>query len=279
VQLTLEQSISLACLLEVTAPKAGNVHRGADFADASFLDFAVSGIVAAPALAQAANGVGRAVLQAVEATQAAVKTNTNLGILLLLAPLAAVTGNDLRAGVREVLNGFTPEDTQLVYEAIRLAAPGGLGDADEMDVAGPAPPGLLAAMQAAADRDMIARQYADNFHHVFEHAAKAILAGVEQGLPVTTAIAHAHVMFMAEFPDTLIARKCGADTALESAARAARVIEAGAPGDEYYHLAMSDLDFWLRSDHHRRNPGATADIITAGLFVLLRENRLQPPLK
>jgi len=280
VELSLEQCISLACLLEVTAPKVGNVHRGADFEDACFLDFAVSGIVAAPALAGAASGVGNAVLQAVSATQQAAGTNTNLGIALLLAPLAAADPSQpggLQAGVQTVLNQLTAEDSRLTYEAIRLAAPGGLGDTSEMDVAGAAPPHLLDAMRAAASRDIVAQQYAEGYPHVFREGAPAILSGVQNKLPVTAAIAHAHVQLMAKFPDTLIARKCGAETAGQSAIRAARVLEAGQPGEEYYQMALSDLDFWLRSDHHRRNPGATADIITASIFVLLRQGQLPAP--
>ncbi len=278
-QLSVEQCISLACLLEVTAPKVGNVHRGCDFDDCGFLDFAVSGVVSAPALAAASDGVGQAILSAVQATQQAAGTNTNLGIVLLLAPLAAAAhaGQDLESDLKQVLAELTADDSRLTYEAIRLAAPGGLGEAETMDVAGAAPPQLLDAMRAAASRDIVARQYAEDFRHVFHHAGPAILKAVQNGLPATLAIAHAHVQLMAEFPDTLIARKCGADTANESAMRAARVLEAGEPGDDMYQMAMSDLDFWLRSDHHRRNPGATADIITAGIFVLLYHGQLTPP--
>ena len=82
---------------------------------------------------------------------------------------------------------------------------------------------------------------------------------------------------MQHYPDTLIARKCGADVAELAALRAAAVTESGQPGDESYRAALSDLDFWLRSDGHRRNPGTTADFIAAGLFVLLRDGHLKGP--
>src|SRR5688500_18315939 len=90
-QLTIGQCATLACLLEVTAPKVGNVHRGTDFDDLTFTDFAVSAVLIGPPMEAAANtGVGRAVLDTIAATRQHVATNTNLGMALLIAPLAAV---------------------------------------------------------------------------------------------------------------------------------------------------------------------------------------------
>ena len=144
---TIGQSATLACLLEATAPKPGNVHRGADFDDLSFVDFQVAATAIAPAMENASKlGVGKTVLEAVRATRAATGTNVNLGIVLLLAPLAAVDRRvPLAEGIGDVLNSLTAADCDATYEAIRLAAPGGLGQAAEMDVAGDSPRDLLAA--------------------------------------------------------------------------------------------------------------------------------------
>jgi triphosphoribosyl-dephospho-CoA synthase len=76
---------------------------------------------------------------------------------------------------------------------------------------------------------------------------------------------------MSESPDSLIARKCGAEVARESAERAARSLAAGPPGSEVYANELIQLDAWLRADGHRRNPGTTADLIAAGLFAAFRE--------
>src|SRR5690348_1953484 len=81
----------LACLYEATAPKPGNVHPGASFADATFEDFQVSAKVIGPIMQGAqTRGVGQTILDAVSATREAVGTNTNLGMILLFAPLTAV---------------------------------------------------------------------------------------------------------------------------------------------------------------------------------------------
>jgi len=277
--LSLEQCVSLACLLEVSSPKVGNVHRSADFDDVTFNHFTISAIVAAPHLARATNlGVGQAVYRAVEATQQAVASNTNLGIALLLAPLAAARsqGEDTRKHLPEVLAALTPDDADWAYRAIRLAKPGGLGEADSMDVNAPPPESLLAAMQAAADRDLVAMQYANGFAQVFDEAAMWIEESVQSGHALTTSIVYAHLRLLAAHPDTLIARKCGQATADKAMVMAQQVVDLGGPGDEAFWEAAGDFDFWLRSDHHKRNPGAAADLITAAIFVLLAEGRVKP---
>src|SRR5207302_1578357 len=123
--------------------------------------------------------VGETVLAAVQAQRQAVRTNTNLGIVLLLAPLVAVPlGEDLQAGVARVLDGLDLADAGVVFEAIRLARPGGLGRAAEQDVhAKPTLP-LRQIMALAADRDLIARQYANGFREVFEEGVPALERGL-----------------------------------------------------------------------------------------------------
>jgi triphosphoribosyl-dephospho-CoA synthase len=266
------QCATLACLLEVAAPKPGNVHRGADFEDLTLEDYLTSAVAIAPAMDEAIDRpLGATVLAAVEATRRAVGRNTNLGTVLLLAPLAkAPRSVPLERGVAAVLASCGPEDARDVYAAIRLAAPGGLGKVDQYDVAGPPPDDLLMAMRAAAGRDMVARQYAEGFRQVLGVAAPWLRDATAQTRTLAEAIVHTFVRLLAEYPDSLIARKCGLATAEEAAARAARVLAAGSPGEDAYGRALADLDFWLRGDGHRRNPGTTADLIAAALFVGLR---------
>jgi len=275
--LSIGQCATLACILEATIPKPGNVHRGADFEDLCLTDFLVSAVTIGPAMDAAcdAQTLGGTVLQAVRATRKRVRTNTNLGIVLLLAPLARVPRCEpLPDGVKTVLGCLTPEDARDVYMAIRLAEPGGLGQVESMDVADRPPADLLAAMREAAPRDRIAQQYVNGFHDLLDVCVPWLRSGVDSGWSTTDAVIHTHVRLMHHFPDSLIARKCGKAVAEAAAARAAKVLDAGGPGDSDYSAALADLDFWLRSDGHRRNPGTTADIIAGGLFVLLRDGEL-----
>lgn len=280
-RLTIAQCATFACLLEATAPKPGNVHRGADFENLCFTDFVASAVAIGPAMERARQqGVGIATLEAIRATRSLVSTNTNLGCVLLIAPLAAVPSMQrLEQGIGTVLDSLTTDDSDRVYEAIRVAAPGGLGNVTEMDVNDPAPSDLVQAMRLAADRDLVARQYTNAFSDVFETVVSGLVAGRAEGWPLTTAIVHTHIQLMAGFPDSLIERKCGKQVAQESSDRAKRVLTSGRPGDATYELALRDLDFWLRSDGHRRNPGTSADLIAAGLFAALRDRLIMPPFR
>jgi triphosphoribosyl-dephospho-CoA synthase len=207
-----------------------------------------------------------------------VGTNTNLGIILLLAPLMAAhpRGSNLRAGTTHLLRRTSVEDTRLVYEAIRLANPGGLGRVPDQDVRREPTVALVEAMKRAADRDLVARQYANGFADVFDFGVPAFLDGLQQFGYVEAAIIHSQFRWLAEYPDSLIARKSGQRAANDVRRRAAEVLRLGGIATPEGRAAGVALDRHLRSDGNRLNPGTTADLITACLFVALRENRVTP---
>jgi triphosphoribosyl-dephospho-CoA synthase len=111
-----------------------------------------------------------------------------------------------------------------------------------------------------------------------QFVAPSIARGLANGWSMSASIIHTHVKMMAEFPDNLIARKCGREVAERSAIMARTVLDSGEPGGDDYHRALCDLDFWLRSDGHRRNPGTTADLIAAGIFVGLLDETIPAAL-
>ena len=278
---TIGQCASLASIIEVTAPKPGNVHRGADFDDASYPDFVVAATVIGTICDSAAERpLGETILAAVQATMRAVHTNTNLGTILLLAPLAKVPRSvPLAIGVGDVLQHTTVEDTRNVYLAIRAANPGGLGRVDRADVGDDPQLNLIDSMTLAAERDMVARQYAENFKQVFEFVVPELTAALTAGLSLSAAVVHVHLKTMLAFPDSLIARRRGLPVAQQAAALAGRVLDAGPCESEAYFDELANLDFWLRTDGHARNPGTTADLLAAGLFAALRDGIIKPPLR
>ncbi|MBC19886.1 MAG: triphosphoribosyl-dephospho-CoA synthetase [Planctomycetaceae bacterium] len=267
------QAATLACLWEATAPKPGNVHPQAAFHDTSYADYLASAVAIAPSMQQAHRcKLGNTVLASVEATRSLVGRNTNLGTILLLAPLASVDPNTpLRTGIVDVLAAIDREDAALVYAAIRTAQPGGIGRVQKMDVHHKPPDDLMAAMRLAADRDFVARQYAENFATLFDRIGPNLQAAIEQGLSISDAIVHVHLQTMHAFPDSLIARKCGMEIAQEIARRAGVVLAAGLPTTDSYQHAVTNFDHYLRDPQHLRNPGTTADLMAAGLFILLRD--------
>ena len=99
---------------------------------------------------------------------------------------------------------------------------------------------------------------------------KALAESLAWGPDLETAIIFCHLRLLAGDPDSLIARKCGLAEAAEASARASRVLALGWPGSPAGQRAMADLDAWLRAEGNRRNPGTTADLVAACLFVALR---------
>src|SRR5947207_2270216 len=178
----------LACLLEASAPKPGNVSPFASFRDTSYEDFLASAAAIGPALALAGErSLGATIRAAVEATARWAPSNTNLGLVLLLAPLARAELRPglgpLRARLTATLADTTVGDARDAYVAIRSAAPGGLGRASEQDVAGTPTVTLREAMALARDRDAVAREYAADFAPTFEIGAPGLHRALADRLP------------------------------------------------------------------------------------------------
>jgi triphosphoribosyl-dephospho-CoA synthase len=259
----------LACVLEASADKPGNITPSRDFADTSYEDMLRSAIALGPELGRAAErGVGDTVLAAVRATHRVAGANTNLGIALLLAPLAraALLGGALRERTEEVLGALTLDDARAAYAAIRAAGAGGLDEPVEHDVRDAPTIALRAAMTAAADRDSVASEYATGYALTFDLGLPALAAALDDGLAPRRATVELYLALLAAVPDTLIARKRGRDAAERVSAGAARVLAR--------RETIEAFDASLRQDGNALNPGTTADLVTAVLFVALLEGHL-----
>lgn len=275
----LEGWIRQACVLEVTARKPGNVHPAASFADLTAEDFYRSAEVAAPVLARSRElGVGATILQTCQATRQAVGKNTNLGITLLMAPLAAVPPElSLTGGIGAVLESLTVTDARSVYAAIAVMQPGGMGKVAEQDLSVQPTGTLREVMTLAADRDLIARQYQNGFQEVLEFGLSHLSGDATGWQDWEAAVIRLALSLLAEYPDTLIIRKCGAETAATASEQARAVLQAGGPETPRGRELLEQFDQWCRADGHRRNPGTTADFVAAILFAAFRERRLVPP--
>src|SRR5262249_13312297 len=147
------------------------------------------------------------------------------------------------------------DDARAVYEAIRLAAPAGLGRVAEQDVAAEPTVGLRQVMALAAERDLVARQYANGFREVFDDGVPTLCRALEQTGSLEEALIYLHLHLMGRYPDSLIARKLGLSEAEEAARRAREVLRLGWPGSAAGRHALDDLDAWLRAAGRGRNPG------------------------
>ena len=264
----------LACLLEASAPKPGNVSPGIAFHDTRYEHFLASAAAIAPAFLDAATQpLGETIRRAIADTRRWTSANTNLGIVLLLAPIAraahATKPKALRDRVRDVLSATTVADAAAVYDAIRLARPGGLGEVPAEDVATSPSVTLVEAMALAADRDDIAREYVTAFARTFTIGAPALAKARATGLDWPDAIVECYLALLADSPDTLITRKLGPDAAHEVRARAIEVRAAGGMRTNTGRRAVASFDLELRDARNSRNPGTTADITAAAVFVVL----------
>jgi triphosphoribosyl-dephospho-CoA synthase len=269
----------LACVLEASAEKPGNITPSHDFHDTSYEDMLRSAIAVGPELARAGDrGVGETVLAVVQASRRVAPANTNLGIALLLAPLAkaalSLDDEPLRVRLGATLRALDVADARAAYEAIRLAAAGGLGERVEHDVRSEPAIGLREAMASAAGRDALASEYVTDFALTFETGIPALVAALGDELGVRDAIVELTLRLLDVAPDTLIARKRGAAAAARVSAGARDVLAAGGIRTAAGRRALRSFDASLREPGNALNPGTTADLVTATLFVALVERML-----
>lgn len=258
-----------ACLDELDAPKPGNVHVFASGHRMSAAEFVRSAEAAAAPLAMPGARVGTRILGAVEATLTVVGTNTNLGIILLCAPLAvAAEGRsaDLRAALAQVLESLDIQDAEFAFRAIARAAPAGLGRVDRHDVTEVATVTLKAAMADASARDRIAHQYVSDFEDVFERGEPVLEAALARAAEPKWATLAVYLEFLSAFPDSHIARKHGIATAEDICRTASRYHQRMRSAENPAAL-LTDLLAWDALLKERGvNPGTSADLTVATLF-------------
>ena len=267
---TLSDAYSRACLAELAALKPGNVHIHGEGHDMTVTDFEISAKVSAAALTAPGLSPGRRILDATRATFEAVGCNTNLGILLLCAPLihAALTPGkgDLRQRLDDTLAALNLSDATDAFEAIRLAGPAGLGESPRHDVMTTPQVTLLAAMKEAAGFDRIAAQYATGYREVFTTGMTRLELVHERAIAEVWQPTYVYLGFLGHFPDSHIARKY-------SLARAEEIRALGRTADDDL-MAASDpedmkaellaLDRRLKDE--KINPGTSADLTVACLL-------------
>jgi triphosphoribosyl-dephospho-CoA synthase len=271
---TVAQMAQMACVLEACAPKPGNVNRFHDFSDTSLEDYLLSAVAIGPAFENAARaGVGQTIWQAVSDTRKLAQSNTNLGMILLLAPLVKAgidtEPKNIRQSLSAVLRDLTVEDARLAYDAIRIVQPGGLGKTHDADISREPSITLLQAMALAQERDSIAREYVTDFAISFEIGLPALNEALCRGADFPSAVVQAFLTILSTTPDTLIARKKGIDSAREVSQRMKEILAHGGVFTADGKAALKQLDCDLRDPAHTLNPGTTADLTAATIFLQL----------
>jgi triphosphoribosyl-dephospho-CoA synthase len=258
-----------ACLSELEAIKPGNVHIFADGHGMSVQDFIASAEASTPAIVQPGQSVGQRILAAVEASWNVVGCNTNLGIILLCAPMVhAAMSHDhpaLRDSLQQTLDGLTVEDAILAFRAIVRASPAGLGESERQDVRNPPDATLLEAMGIAQHRDRIAWQFVHGYQDVFAGVTRyqEALRRWERPAWATTAV---YLGFLSDFPDSHLVRKHGAAVALavQQEGRGHYLALQGMENPKRYQRDLLCFDADLKA--RGLNPGTSADLTVATLL-------------
>jgi triphosphoribosyl-dephospho-CoA synthase len=263
----LRRAFLAACRAELEALKPGNVHVHGEGHGMTVEDFLKSAAAAAPALCRPRSSVGRRIRDAVAASWEAVPRNTNLGIILLAAPLIAAAedgAGKLRDRVTRMLAALTVNDAADCFAAIAQANPAGLGRVPAQDVATPPTETLRAAMILAAGRDRVARQYATDYEDVFAIGIPRISGCRRRGDTAHWTTTLVYLDFLVAFPDSHIARKYGAGTAERVRRDAAALAQRLPTEPEAAFPVLLAFDRDLKAQG--LNPGTSADLTVASLL-------------
>lgn len=262
--LTPAERAQLAMVLEVSAfPKPGNVDRCHDYPDTRLEHFLASAIFVRPAFDEAARsprGTGRLIKRAVELTSGHSGGNTHFGAFILLIPL--IQGEDISGAVRVVQHTDT-EDAVEFYRAFGLTSVRILAR-DELDVHDPGvldqlitrKMTLLDVMRHSAENDMVSREWVNGFTRTRRGADMLQEHGCGRASIVKTFLA-----LLAQEPDTLVIKKLGMEVAQKTMEQAREVL-AGRSGLENFDRACIAGAV---------NPGSTADLIIASIYIALGE--------
>lgn len=265
-----------ACELDVLAFKPGNVSVYNEGHDMTVDDFIISAEVSATSITNPELSLGEKIYYAVKATREAVGCNTNLGIILLCAPLIQAVqqqagGQTLSNALHQVLGNTTIVDAEWVFKAITLASPGGLGESDEQDVAEKPEVTLTQAMEIAGDKDRIALQYVTNYKDIFDFSVLRYNEGLIRFDDQVWAAALVFTGLLSRFPDSHIERKFGKKHTGWVLKQMTTVDDALLNSDRPEQLVpmLHEVDRAFKSKGI--NPGTTADLTVATVLISLME--------
>lgn len=266
-----------ACEVDVLAFKPGNVSVYVEGHDMTVADFRLSAKVSAEHICNPNYSLGEKIYYAVKATRTAVGCNTNLGIILLCAPLLQAyslkqSHSTLRQSVSKVVRETTIEDADWVFKAITLASPGGLGRSDRQDVHQQASVTLLEAMKIAADKDRIALQYLTDYKDIFNFSILRYNGSLNRWGDRNWAAASVYVDMLSQFPDSHIERKYGDQYSEMVATKMAQLSEELSKTDNPEQLEPLFFSLDQEFKLYGLNPGTTADMTVATVLTAYLED-------
>jgi len=284
----------ISSALEVSGyPKPGNVHRTRDFHDMVFEDFIISGIVIGDTIKEAAThgieinnsisfkeaNLGKYILQAVRETDKWIANNTNLGIIMLLTPIAisaAISSNldELRENIHKIIVNSTIIDTIALYEAIGIADAGGMGDQEEFSVTNEEATkeliennlNIFDVLNISSSWDSLAMELTNKMPVTYD-IGYPVFSKLRGEFSINSATVITFLTILSKVPDTLISRKYGKEKANEVSNLAKEILDSfdyNTDMDEF-NRKLNEFDEFLFKN--KLNPGTTADLTASSIMI------------
>ncbi len=272
----------LAMILEVSAtPKPGNIDRDHNYSDTRFEHFLGSAVGVYPILENAArsdSGVGEFIRESVsESCKWQRGGNTHFGAFILLIPLVMAGGRCeisacLKQQVQLVVRETKVEDAIEFYRAfsqcrvkVKPVEELDLSDSGSIEKIMQKNLTLFNMMEIAAGYDIIAQEWVNCFDKTFECASSIQQRIGKHG--INDAVVLTFMELLSRNIDTFIRTKFDINKAEEVLMRAKRIFQKDDTDEIMNEIRTFDEELL----NEGVNPGSTADIIIAGLFVSLVE--------
>ena len=267
----LKTAYLFSCKKDIELIKPGNVNLLSSHKDTKAQDYLDSAILSSKELFNQNHSFGKRILESVKVTRAQINVNTNLGIILLCAPViqAYIDFNllDLREGIKKTLATTSIKDTHDLCAAINVSSPGGLGDRDMYDTASYPNASIKEIMNYSQEYDRISYQYSHNFSDIFDFIIPKLEFLNQRYESLDISLSLLFIEILAKIPDSHISRKFGDKIAKKTSNNAydlLKILDREYDPD-YLAKALNNLDYEYKKKGI--NPGTTADLLVASLMI------------
>ena len=267
----IQSAYLFSCHKDIELIKPGNVNIISPHKDTNARDYIESSVLSSKILFQEKITIGERILESVKITRKKIKTNTNLGIILLCAPIihAIIKFKDLelRDGIKMTLSSSTPKDTLDICSAINISSPGGLGKRDVYDTNSLPDVSVKEIMDYSAKYDRISYQYSNNYIDIFDFIIPRLIFLIKKHGSLDISLSLMFIEILAKIPDSHITRKLGDKISKKTSNHANDLLKIldKESSHEYLTNQLSKLDYEYKKKGI--NPGTTADLLLVSLMI------------
>ena len=274
IRIILKKQIKFVCDTEIKSLKPGNVHKYSEGHGMNLKDFLKSSLIISKCLTKNNLDLGKKILISVNEIQNKIKKNTNLGIILMLSPIATIvqeegviSKEELLKKIKSLIKKQNIKNSIPIFKAISLTSPGGLGFSKKYDVNELPNTNLYKAMEFAKKKDLIARQYCNGFEDIYKIGIPAYKKFYNKWGKVDWALTGVYLTFLKKFNDSHIVRNKGNKIATSIKKEAKKYYFFLKRNKNLTKIKKKLLIFDKKLKSKRINPGTTADLTVATLLL------------